>query len=314
MGHSPAPVSALCQMKYVKYSQLAKYFIRHVRLPLEFRLWFTARLRSFSRSHCASSGSCLLSAPSSKLVTADVESDTRPLSHFTPARLKELMPPVTSLDLNAESFFCSRAPSRAVKSSSLLVLPGRCLSLFHLDGIKAVMNKLRPLWRNEMIWRWRLVCWPPCDQPKVTFITPGFFFLSFHFFSPLLRCTYNSIDLFCCKSLEISCYWFHFSVENFFFFFFDPFLFRTGTFSKRGEKKFLRLEFMYTWWWRWQQCCLGKKNETADKHDANNCWLTIFTTIKRRWLRVAICAAKPLLRRLKPIWTQATCTVVGLTF
>lgn len=78
-----------------------------------------------------------------ELVSVDVESDVWPLCHVTPARLQEPMPPVKTPDSNVESFFCGSFC--AVQSSSLLVLFRRYLSLFHLDGIKAVMKKLQPL-------------------------------------------------------------------------------------------------------------------------------------------------------------------------
>lgn len=61
-----------------------------------------------------------------KLVTVDTECDIWPLCHFTPAWLKEPMPPVTTSVLNVKSFFCSRAPPALLKAH---------LSLSCSDGI-----------------------------------------------------------------------------------------------------------------------------------------------------------------------------------
>lgn len=128
------------------------------------------------------------------------------------------------------------------------------------------MNKLQPLWRNQMIWRWRL-------STGLHVITQRHFYHSYFFYCStfflLLCCTYNSIDLFCCKSLEISFYWFHFSGENLLF---DPFLFRTSTFLKRKPpKKSLCFMFTDSWWWRMQLCCSWKMTTVCVAQSAN--WL-----------------------------------------
>lgn len=69
--------------------------------------------------------------------------------------------------------------------------------------------------------------WPSCDHPKGTF----FFF---PLFFSLFCCTYNSIDLCCCKSLEISFYWFHFSGELFFL---THFFSEQAPFLKKKKKR-----------------------------------------------------------------------------
>lgn len=86
--------------------------------------------------------------------------------------------------------------------------------------------------------------WPSCDHPKGTFITPVFFFVSF--FS-LFCCTYNSIDLCCCKSLEIGFYWFHFSGELFFL---THFFSEQAPCQKKKKKKKHSLCWMFTDNWR----------------------------------------------------------------
>lgn len=68
-------------------------------------------------------------------------------------------------------------------------------------------------------------------SPKRHFYHSCYFFL-FLFFS-LFCCTYNSIDLCCCKSLEISVYWFHFSGELFLTHFFSE----QAPFWKKEKKR-----------------------------------------------------------------------------
>lgn len=142
LAHPPIPVQALCQMKYVKYSQFFETFhpacqVSSLCLDCELRLG-----SAISRSRCASSGSLSLVCRVFKLVTVDAESDVRPLRHFTPAWLKEPVPPVKRLPTWTASNFSASAPLKA----HLFFVPfRRYLSLFHLDGIKAVMNKLQAL-------------------------------------------------------------------------------------------------------------------------------------------------------------------------
>lgn len=165
-----------------------------------------------------------------KLVTVDIESDIWQLCHFTQGWLKELLPLGNNSRLEHFVIFLQRSSFSAVKSSSLFVLFRQYSSLFHLDGIKAVMNKLQPLWRNQIIWRWHLGTGLHVIT-RNALLSLLFFFLSLFSF---LCYTYNSIDLCCCKSLEISLYWFHFSGELFFL---THFFLEQARFSEKERKE-----------------------------------------------------------------------------